>query len=204
LSNWKELLVGKMDLIFEAPIPSTVLYGKKWLPENILKVHFIPYVLHASKGKQRTLEGPTYVDAVLTNTENGFSVFFESKVLSDISTGITYDSRRNQIARNVDVMLKKDVTLSPPLNMRDPKKTLFCLITPRMFQKNPSRLYWYKYHEYKKNHEALQVDLSHRTDIDFIDVVKRIGWLTWEDFHEQDVNFCPWLKSTQSAEEKNK
>lgn len=195
LSTWDECLTGELDIIFEAPIPSPPSYGKQWLPDNIDEVNFIPYIKHASKGKKRSLEGTTYVDAVLVNKSNGFGIFFESKVLSDISTQISYDSRRNQIARNIDVMLESNPELCPTLSKRNPSRTLFVLLTPRLYQKSPSRLYWYKMHDYVEHPQTLKADLPHRESIDINQISSRIGWLTWEDFHEKNSKCCPWIIS---------
>lgn len=43
---------------------------------------------------------------------NGVAVIFEAKVLSDISTHVTFDLARNQLARNIDVMLDANPTLA--------------------------------------------------------------------------------------------
>ena len=49
-------------------------------------------------------------------------------------------------------MLEQPKEQAPPLSKRDPKKTLFVLLTPRMFVENEnwrSRLYGRLMHEYK-------------------------------------------------------
>lgn len=194
LNTWDECLEGELELIFEARIPTPHKYGRDWLPNNLSKQQLIPYIRSAAKGKKRSLEGPTHVDAVLVNIDNGFGIFFEAKVLSDISYQITYDTTRNQIARNIDVMLEENRNLFKPLDKRDPDKTLFILITPEKFKnKPPSRLYYYKYHEYMENPESLGEDLPHREKLNYTNIVRRIGWLTWEDFHRVDEDCCPWL-----------
>ena len=130
------------------------------------------------------------------NSKNGFAVIIEAKVLSDISYEITYDTMRNQIARNIDVMLEENKGLCPPLNKREPEKTLFLLITPKLFKDNPSsRLYGYKLNEYKTNPEALSRDLPHRGNCDWQDISKRLGWLTWEDFKNVNKDCCQWLNN---------
>jgi len=153
IGSWEECFSGELNLFFEPNLPSPKSY-KDWLQLNLLKQQFIPYVLDSSEGK-KNLEGPTNVDAILINKINGFAVVIEAKVLSDISCQITYDVMRNQIARNVDVMLEKNPKLCPPLDKRDPKKTLFLLLTSGLFKNNPSsRLYGYKFNEYKANGES--------------------------------------------------
>lgn len=141
------------------------------------------------------LEGATNVDAMLMNSKNGFAVIIEAKVLSDISYEITYDTMRNQIARNIDVMLEENKELCHPLSKRDPKKTLFLLITPKLFKDNPSsRLYGYKLSDYKTKPVTLSGDLPHRKNCDWQNVSNRLGWLTWEDFKIVNNDCCRWLK----------
>jgi len=192
IDRWEECFVGELHLFFEAKLPSPKLY-KKWLLENLVQRQFIPHVLDSAHNK-RTLEGPTNVDALLLNSENGFAVITEAKVLSDTSFSVTYDVRRNQLARNIDVMLEKNESLCPPLNKRDPEKTLFLLITPKLFKDNPAtRLYGYKLNEYKTNSGALAQDLPHRKNCNWQDISKRLGWLTWEDFKKTNEDCCKWL-----------
>jgi hypothetical protein len=61
------------------------------------------------------LEGATSVDALLLNEDTGLAVLFEAKVLSDTSSHTSYDAARNQLARNVDVMLEANDTLADPV-----------------------------------------------------------------------------------------
>jgi len=197
INSWKECLDGKLHLFFEANLPSPKPY-RKWLSRNLDNRQFIPYVLDSANGKKRAsarLEGATDVDAVLLNSENGFAVIIEAKVLSDISIDITYDVMRNQIARNIDVMLEKNHSLCDPLNKREPERTLFLLITPRLFKDNStSRLYGYKFNEYKNNPDSLAKDLPHRKDRNLKRIPKRLGWLTWEDFKNENGDCCQWLE----------
>jgi hypothetical protein len=70
---------------------------------------------------------------------------------------------RNQIARNIDVMLELNPDLCPPIKERKPERTLFLLLTPRLFKNNPSsRLYGSKFTDYKLNPSLLANDLPHR------------------------------------------
>ena len=140
------------------------------------------------------LEKPTIVDALLLNQENGFAAIIEAKVLSDISHSVVYDIIRNQIARNIDVMLENNNSLCDPLNMRDPNKTLFLMITPKIFKDFPTtRLYGYKFYDYTENPESLAKDLPHRKNFNWQDLSKKMGWLTWEDFKQMNKNCCQWL-----------
>jgi len=193
LNSWAECFGEELHLFFEPNLPSSSSY-KEWLLNNLNKRQFIPYVLESAEGKVN-LEGATNVDAILLNSKNGFAVIIEAKVLSDISYEITYDTMRNQIARNIDVMLEKNKGLCYPLNKRDPEKTLFLLITPKLFKKNSSsRLYGYKFNEYKTNPASLSADLPHRENCDWQNITSRLGWLTWEDCKDVNKDCCRWLK----------
>lgn len=194
IASWKECFIGNLRLFFEPSLPSPKIY-KEWLFKDLKKRHFIPYVLDSAEGK-KNLEGPTSVDALLVNEGNGFGALIEAKVLSDISYSITYDTMRNQIARNIDVMLEKNENLCHPLDKRSPERTLFLLVTPRLYKENrSSRLYGYKFDDYKNNPQAILEDLPHRDGkINPREISDKIGWLTWEDFNEVHEGACPWLE----------
>ncbi len=192
VDSWQECLEGDLALFFEVNMPSPPSY-KDWLRQNLTSQHFIPYILNAAY-RTKNPEGRTVVDAILINPNNGFAVVVEAKVLTDISIDITYDVTRNQIARNVDMMLDENLRLCEPLCRRDPEKTLFLLLTPEMFKVVPSRrFYGYKFHDYKKNPESLTADLPHRKNLTERKISHRLGWLTWEDFHRTNKNCCPWV-----------
>ncbi len=118
VESWRECFKGPLYLFFEANLPSPISY-KKWLLTNLRKRHFIPYVLdsafRSSERMKSNLEGSTNVDAIILNAKNGFATIIEAKVLSDISVDVTYDVSRNQIARNIDVMLERNYGLSSDL-----------------------------------------------------------------------------------------
>lgn len=192
LQSWRECLDGELALFFETTLPTPPSY-KTWLSQNLNMRQFIPHVLNSAHGK-KNLEGPTHVDALLINPNNGFAVLIETKVLSDISNQNTYDATRNQMARIIDVMLEKNSHLCEPLCRRNPERTLFLLVTPEMFKIHPShRLYGGKFIDYKKNQESLAFDLPHRRNLNWLEIRRRLGWLTWEDFHRTNSNCCPWL-----------
>jgi hypothetical protein len=82
------------------------------------------------------------IDAVLIALKTGFAVLFEAKVLADPACSVGFDVLRNQIARNIDVMLEPNPNLRPPLTQRRPDRTCFVLITPDIFRDHTeSRLY---------------------------------------------------------------
>jgi len=136
---------------------------------------------------------------MLLNADNGFAVLFEAKVLSDMSYQVSFDAMRNQIARNIDVMLERNDSLPEPLSLRQPQRTLFALLTPEIFRKHPhSRLYGWLMNEYRHSPTALARDIPHRRSVDWSDVARRLGWLTWEDCEQVLPGSCPWLTRNPS------
>lgn len=194
MKSWKECLNGDLKLYFEACLPSSSAYVA-WLRTNLADRQMIPYVLDAARRKSaRRLEGATHVDAMLLNLSNGFSWLIEAKVLSDISYSISFDHYRNQIARNLDVMLDNSSQTDSKLKDRNPVSSLFSLLTPENFKRYPtSRLYGWLMREYQTDPNALKRDLPHREGIDWVGLSRRIGWLTFEDFERLRPGACPWL-----------
>jgi hypothetical protein len=199
LRSWEECFEGDLRLYFEAHLPSPVSY-KRWLRENLRQRNLIPYVLRAaSRAGNRDFEGATHVDALLLNASNGFALIVEAKVLSDVSYQVSFDVARNQLARNIDVMLEQNPLLERPLRERDTDKTLFVFQSPAMFKTNPhARLYGWLLQDYK-NPRAIARDLPHRGERDWKSVASRIGWLTWEDCEAVLPGSCKWLAMEASA-----
>lgn len=201
-AEWKEALGRAEDLFlfFEVNLQSPPSY-KRWLRENLQVRQFIPYVrdaAHRPDGSLREhLEGPTHVDALLLNRENGFSVLFEAKVLSDVSCKVEFDCMRNQIARCVDVMLESNSGLAEPLNRRNPDLTLFALVTPGVFKEQRfrhTRLYGGLMDRYGAHPESLSDDLPHRAGKDWSGFEKRLGWISWETCNKILPDSCPWIE----------
>ena len=194
LSSWDECLCGDLRLYFEVQLPSPPSYVA-WLRRNLEKQQLIPYVLDAAeRANDRTLEGATRADALILNCDNGFALIIEAKVLSDISPHTSFDSARNQLARNIDVMLEASTGMGPPLSCRSPARTLFALLTPAVFREKPeSRLYGWLFQEYSRNPEALARDMPHREGIDWGNIAQRIGWLTFEETEAILPGACPWI-----------
>jgi len=194
VNSWTDCLQGDLYLYFEAQVPSPKKYTK-WLSENYADAHFIPYVLDAANRKsKRVLEGPTHLDAVLINKTNGFSVLFEAKVLSDISVDVTFDIKRNQLARCIDILLEENRRLPKALGERDPEKSLFLLLSPEVFRQSPrTRFYGYLLNDYQNNPSALCRDLPHRDQSKCRGVSTRLGWVTFEDINSFCSGACPWI-----------
>ena len=203
--RWEDFVgePAQATLRFEAPLPSPDIYQRRVKSdyraqakgENVRT--FLPEVMERA-GTQRTrFEGFTHADAVMIFPK--FSIVFEAKVTADASHDIYFDTMRNQIVRIIDVMLAKppgfeNPNSKNPLSKRDPKRSIFVLVTPRIFKKNPhSRLYGWLMNDYMKTGESLRKDLNHRTPQDLVDVSQRIGWLTWEDCTEILPGACGWL-----------
>jgi hypothetical protein len=101
LPTWEACFRGELRLFLEAVMPSPQGYHD-WLKAQFRERHLVPYVHRAAaRTNAGALEGPTHVDALLLNESNGFAVMFEAKVVSDISTAVTFDAKRNQLARNI-------------------------------------------------------------------------------------------------------
>lgn len=204
VTSWDECFGGPLHLFFEVGLPSPPSY-KRWLGENLTQRQIVPHVLDAAYRRgtddvRKGLEGPTQVDAILLNADNGFAVLFEAKVLSDISYQVSFDAMRNQIARTIDVMLEPNANLPEPLSLRQPGRTLLAMLTPEMFRQYPhSRLYGWLVDEYRSNPEALARDIPHRQSVDWSEVARRIGWLTWEDCEQVFPGSCPWLTSKRAG-----
>jgi hypothetical protein len=201
LLSWEAALGDEQFLYFEANLPSPAGYSDRLgrrLDERVL----VPYLREAagrSRQRGRKLEGASNVDALLTVPATGFAVLFEAKVLADISAGVQFDVLRNQIARNIDVMLAPTPELRPTLSERRPDRTCFVLITPEIFRRNPeSRLYGWLLPAYQKDPALLQRHLPHRQPAELASVPQRLGWLTWEDCNRLDPGVCPWLPARQA------
>jgi len=193
LKSWKDCLSGDLRLYFEACLPSPSSYVT-WLRENLHSRQIVPYVLDAAmRESARTLEGATHVDALFVNPSNGFAWLIEAKVLSDVSYSISFDNYRNQIARNIDVMIDNTSQSGAGLDVRSPERSLFALLTPGGFKSCPnSRLYGWLIHEYQTDSSSLQRDLPHRSDMDWDGLSRRIGWFTFEDVERVRPGTCCW------------
>lgn len=195
--TWNDCLDGELALYFEAQCPSPQSYTN-WLAANVRNRHLIPYVFDAAdRASARPLEGPTHVDGILVNATNGFGLLVEAKVLANSSCDVSFDCLRNQLTRNIDIMLEPYTELRPHLDKRIPDRSLFCILTPRLFRDYPqSRHYAGLLREYQTEYAALVRDLPHREKSLLQNVSKRLGWLTFEDIKSTFPDACPWLKAS--------
>ena len=192
--DWHDLLVGNLRLYLEVHLGSPRSY-REWRRDHGA-AHPIPYVRERALAAGLKQEGATHADAVLVNPDTGFAVIFEAKALSDVSTSVSFDPLRNQIVRNVDCLLEKPATSAKELDGRDPQRTLFVLLTPRLFQeRRQSRLYGWLMDEYRRDPSSLERDLPHRrgSDVDWPALARRMGWLTWEDVDDVLPGACSFL-----------
>ncbi len=185
IDSWDECLDGNLELYFEASLSSPREYSD-WARKALPHRQLIPYISEtAEQIGSRRFEGATHADALLINPSNGFNWVIEAKVLSDISCQTTFDHCRNQIIRNIDVMLSNESSGKSPLRKRDPEKSIFSLLTPGMFKDYPkSRFYGWLMEEYKSSPSALERDLPHRKNFNAGNLSKRIGWMTYEDIQK--------------------
>jgi hypothetical protein len=109
IETWNDALGDGVDLrlYFEVNLPAPQSY-LTWLVDHLTERSLVPYLRDAAKAAGKTrLEGATKADAVLISPSTGVAVVFEAKVLSDVSSQVTYDATRNQLARSLDVLLDK-------------------------------------------------------------------------------------------------
>lgn len=193
LSSWNEALGVDPKLYFEVNLPSPPAYAEH-LATHLEERVLIPHLRARASARGARLEGTTKVDAMLV-CDTGFAVLFEAKVLSDASSSVRYDVLRNQVARNIDVMLDANPRLSPPLRLRRPERTYLALITPEIFKTHPSsRLYGWLMPRYQDPGDGLLRDhLPHRAADELASVSHRLGWITWEDVNGLHPGACPWL-----------
>lgn len=192
LRDWSDCLNGDLRLYFEVALPSPRAY-QDWLRAHLTERHFVPYIHDAAKHTSR-LEGPSHIDAVLVNAGNGFAWAIEAKALSDTSYQVTFDALRNQIARNVDVLLDETPNVLGGLECRKPDRTVFTLMTPSLFKDQPhARLYGWLMNEYTTDPEAIHRDLPHRSQVDWNGVSRRLGWITFEECERVLPGACRWL-----------
>jgi hypothetical protein len=125
------------------------------------------------KGKAK--EGKSHIDVVIETDE--ILIFIEVKYLSDISSKTTFDFARNQIIRNIDVLLANYKRKIP----------YFVLLTPGIFKNDKyakySKLYGYKMDEYMDSEKGIDY-MARDSGLDkkSLNKVKdNLFWITFED-----------------------
>jgi hypothetical protein len=204
--RWEDALDGALDLFFEVNLPSPGRY-RAWLRDHLSERAPIPYLKEQAEEPGARLEGTTKADAMLLAPATGVAIIFEAKVLSDISTHVTFDLARNRLARSIDVMLEANPTLSSPLSLRKPERTFLVLLTPALTQPgqagdaiSKSRLYGWLMPAYKDpNNSLLRQHPPHRDSHQLAKSAERLGWASWEDCHAVIPAACPWLASSQGT-----
>jgi hypothetical protein len=197
--HWVDALSGPLDLFFEVSLPSPRCY-RAWLRDHLDERVPIPYLRESTTALRSRLEGQTHADAMLLAHDTGVAIIFEAKVLSDVSTHVTFDVARNQLARTIDVMLEAPV-LRPPLSSRKPERTFLVLLTPALMQPEragnaagKSRLYGWLMPAYQDHGSSLlRQHLPHRDDHDLAEATERLGWASWEDCNAVVPHACQWL-----------
>jgi hypothetical protein len=195
-ASWEDRLTGDLKLYLEVGLPSPSRY-QEYLRGHLAERHPLHRRVAIGRSQTRPVEGRTHLDALLLNLTNGFAVHFESKVLSDIDTKITFDGLRNQLARNLDCLAEAPRVSDSPLAKRNPEHSLFVLLTPELFRRHwQSRLYGHLLREYRSDAAALQRDLPHRSGAECASLSRRIGWMAFEDIAQAVPGSCTWLEPT--------
>jgi hypothetical protein len=193
LDGWQECVSGDLNLFLEVGLPSPRRY-QDFLRRHMPERHPLHRRVGIGETQTRPVEGRTHLDALLLNRSNGFALHVESKVLSDIDTKITFDALRNQLVRNLDCMAEPPRRGDAVLGARDPRRSLFALLTPELFRRNwRSRLYGHLLREYQTDPAALQRDLPHRSGAECASLSRRIGWIAFEDIAAEVPGACAWL-----------
>jgi hypothetical protein len=116
----------------------------------------------------KAVEGYTEVDLVLDG--DGYLVFVEAKLNSDISERTTYDPERNQIVRNVDCVIDQAGSRTP----------FFWMFVK---DRAPMRLYSQLIDTYRRMPSELHRLLPHRDSDDLQAVVASLAVITWRELY---------------------
>ncbi len=204
LATWQEALgdTNKLKLYFEVNLPAPRRY-KEYLGGHLSERTLLPWLREIAAARSYRPEGATKVDAMLVAPATGFAVAFEAKVLSDVSTHTRYDGLRNQLARNIDVLLDDHDDLQPPLSRRRRDRTCLVLLTPQAFKEQRSaRLYGWLMDGYRRDTTLLASHLPHRRADELATIPARLGWTTWEECERIEPGACSWLSSAGSRQTK--
>ena len=163
----------------------------KWLEKEVGR-HPVRYVREQGKNhvsRSRQLEANTHVDVVIETVH--FLIFIEVKFTSDISSQTTFDAKRNQLARTIDVGISEADAKG--------KKLVVLLCTPSLLYLEKSRFYSYKIQEYF-DFSKIKEDIVWRELGDINKHLLAVAWVPLEKAIEiayQDLDFA-YVKEARS------
>ncbi len=114
----------------------------------------------------RPVEGRSEIDLVLEG--QGYLVFVEAKLDADISLATTYDPHRNQIIRNIDVLLEHCGGRTPAFLML-------------VKDADSDRMYTQLLQAYREDPRKLAAALSHRSQAAIDLVARNLAIVLWQD-----------------------
>jgi hypothetical protein len=118
---------------------------------------------------RRPVEGSSEIDVAIETDKS--LVFIEAKLGADVSLRTTYDPTRNQIARNIDCLLKRAQERN--------RKPFFWMVAK---DRSPNRKYVQLLAEYRENPDRLSQLLEHRSEEDIDLVCRNSVIILWRDF----------------------
>ena len=114
----------------------------------------------------KPVEGNTEVDIVLEHQD--LLWFIEAKLHSDLSANTTYDPERNQLVRNIDVLLEQ----------AGGRRSVMSLL---VLDRRSDRFYSRLVKSYKEDPSKLRALLPHRPAVDVDSVLRDLHVLLWSD-----------------------
>ena len=112
------------------------------------------------------VEGHSEVDVVIEG--DGYLIYLEAKLFSDISLATTHDPDRNQLVRNVDCVLEHGGGRQP-------------LFWMAVRDRAPHRMYVKVVQEWKRNPSLLAIQLPHHAPNEIERLVNRIAIISWTE-----------------------
>ncbi len=161
INEFLEPLIGP-DAIISSPDMSLekILRPSKSYLDSIPSEHPVKYIRKKIERHRKNglpLDGHTHIDFLIESNE--LIIPIEAKFTSDITTQVTYNCVRNQIARTIDVAIEA------AKRAKNKKKVVFLLCVPEQLY-NLGRMYFYKMKDYESL-EKIKHDLPHQaTSID--------------------------------------
>ena len=115
------------------------------------------------------VEGLSEIDIFFEGTN--YVVFIEAKLFRDLSMNTTYDPERNQIVRNIDILLDTCIGKIPAFWMivRDT---------------DPRHAYVQLMQKYQNNYKHLYDLLFHRKEEEILRVTKNLSIILWKDVYK--------------------